>query len=90
MVEVDITHTNLDKPRIYATMGVPELWRYNGKILRIYQRRDEKYVEVENSPTFPNRVEKSKLYEFLEACETDEMEAERNLRAWIGEIMKNE
>ena len=90
VVEVDITHTNLDKPRIYATMGVPELWRYNGEILRIYQRRDDKYVEVENSPTFPGWVEKSKLYEFLKACETDEMEAERNLRAWIGEMINNQ
>ncbi|MCB1190594.1 MAG: Uma2 family endonuclease [Leptospiraceae bacterium] len=87
VVEVDITHTNMDKPRIYSAMGVPELWRYNGEILRIYQLRNGKYIEVENSPTFPIWVKKNKLYEFIEACGIDEMEAERNLRRWLQEMI---
>jgi Uma2 family endonuclease len=27
VVEVDITSTDLDKTRLYAALGVPELWR---------------------------------------------------------------
>ncbi|MBC6423021.1 MAG: Uma2 family endonuclease [Hormoscilla sp. SP12CHS1] len=49
-----MSYSNIDKPRLYAAMGVPELWRYNGEVLRIYQLQDVRYVEVENSPTFPN------------------------------------
>jgi Uma2 family endonuclease len=30
VVEVDITHTDIDKPALYASMGVPEFWRYGG------------------------------------------------------------
>jgi Uma2 family endonuclease len=37
MVEVDITHTGIDKLRLYGAMGVPEFWRYNGESWRIYR-----------------------------------------------------
>jgi Uma2 family endonuclease len=37
LVEVDITHSDIDKLRLYASMGVPEFWRYNGEVWRIYQ-----------------------------------------------------
>jgi len=31
VVEVAITHTDIDKRSLYAAMGVPEFWRYDGK-----------------------------------------------------------
>jgi Uma2 family endonuclease len=31
VVEVDITHTDLNKNTLYASMGVPEFWRFNGR-----------------------------------------------------------
>jgi len=37
VVEVDINHTDVDKNALYAAMGVPELWRFNGQAWRIYQ-----------------------------------------------------
>ena len=89
VVEVDITYTNIDKPRLYAGMKVPELWRYNGEVLRIYQLQDFRYVEVENSPTFPDWVSGTKLYEFMEAAIADEMDAERDLRSWIQQQVRN-
>jgi Uma2 family endonuclease len=36
VVEVDITHTDINKNLLYAQLRVPEFWRYNGKILKIY------------------------------------------------------
>lgn len=36
VVEVDMTHTDIDKNRLYAAMGVPEFWRFDGHNLRIY------------------------------------------------------
>ncbi len=64
VVEVDITHTDIDKLRLYASMGVPEFWRYNGQVWRIYQLQAGQYQERDTSPTFPF-VPKEKLYEFL-------------------------
>jgi len=82
VVEVDITHTDIDKLQLYAAMGVPEFWRYNGQVWHIYQLRGMQYQEVECSPTFPN-VPKTKLYEFLALAQQDEVEAEQQLRTWL-------
>jgi Uma2 family endonuclease len=82
VVEVDITHTDIEKNKFYATIGVPEFWRFNGRIWRIYQLQDGGYVEVESSPTFP-QVPKERLYIFLEQAKDDEIAAIRSLRAWF-------
>jgi Uma2 family endonuclease len=81
VVEVDITHTDIAKNQFYASLGVPEFWRFNGKVWRIYQLQEQVYVEVEISPTFPD-VPKGRLYEFLEQAKEDEIEAVRSLRSW--------
>jgi Uma2 family endonuclease len=88
IIEVDITHTDIDKPRLYASLGVPEFWRYNGKFLRIYQLENNQYLEVEKSPTFPFPV-KEKLRDFLAECYLDEVQGERNFRAWLQEKLRN-
>lgn len=88
VVEVDITHTDIDKPRLYAAIGVPEFWRFNGRVLRIYQLQEQQYVEVEASPTFP-QVPKSRLYEFLEQCHADEVAASKALRSWVQQELQN-
>lgn len=62
VVEVEISHSDLHKLELYAAMGVPDFWRYNGKILRIYQLQAGVYQEVEQSPTFP-QVPKTRLYQ---------------------------
>jgi Uma2 family endonuclease len=82
VVEVDITHTDINKPALYASMGVPEFWRYDGREWRIYQLQGTAYQEVANSPTFPI-VSKEKFYEFLAVAQRDEVEAEVNLREWV-------
>jgi Uma2 family endonuclease len=82
VVEVDITHTDIDKLRLYASLGVPEFWRYNGQIWRIYQLQGPQYQEVEASPTFPG-IPREKLYEFLSLAQQDEVEAEQQLRGWV-------
>lgn len=82
VVEIDITHTDIDKNRLYAAMGVPELWRYNGRDWRIYQLQEGVYIECDRSPTF-TPVEKEHLYRFLERAIEDEIEAEREFREFV-------
>lgn len=81
VVELDITHTDINKLALYARLGVPELWRFNGQIWRIYRLENGVYQEEEFSATFP-LVPKTKLYEFLATAKEDEVKAEKNLRAW--------
>jgi Uma2 family endonuclease len=88
VLEVDITHTDINKPALYASMGVPEFWRYNGQVLQIYVRQGQTYEEVETSPTFAI-ASKIDLYEFLQACQTGEIAATRSLRATIQKRLQD-
>lgn len=81
VVEVDITHTDIAKNQFYASLKVPEFWRFNGKIWRVYVLREGVYTEVEVSPTFP-QVPKERLYEFLAYAKDDEISAVQALREW--------
>ena len=51
-IEIDLTsRTQLDN---YQILGVPELWRYAGRGLKINVLQDGQYVESDLSPTFPD------------------------------------
>jgi Uma2 family endonuclease len=89
VVEVDITHTDIDKNRLYAAMGVPELWRYNGRDWRIFQLQDGEYQECDRSPTF-DWVEKEHLYQFLAQAQQDEIAAERTWRQFVQRYLANQ
>lgn len=89
VVEVDITHTDIDKNRLYAAMGVPELWRYNGRDWRIFQLQDGEYQECDRSPTFA-WVEKGNLYQFLDQAQQDEIAAERTWRQFVQRYLANQ
>ena len=53
-VEVDITSSWLDRLGIYAALGVPEVWRYDGAKLRVLiLGAGGKYRERSKSATFP-------------------------------------
>lgn len=51
-IEIDITsRTALDN---YQLLGVPELWKYDGKRLRVYVLREDEYVQTLISNIFPD------------------------------------
>lgn len=87
VVEIDITHTDIDKLRLYASLGVPEFWRYNGQLWRIYRLQSGEYQEQETSPTFPF-VPKQKLDEFLAQAIQDEVAAEQSFRDWVRQQLQ--
>jgi Uma2 family endonuclease len=79
VLEVDDTHSSLDRMGIYAALGVPEVWRFIPDGLRIYVLEDGEYGEAERSPHFP-RVHIHDLNRFLrQAPGMDES-------AWIREF----
>jgi Uma2 family endonuclease len=88
VVEVDITHTDIQKNKFYANLGVPEFWRFNGKVWQIYQLQSGEYIELVVSPTF-SQVPKERFYQFIKDAEEDEIEAVRSLRRWWIEINPN-
>ncbi|KAI9129189.1 Uma2 family endonuclease [Acaryochloris sp. CCMEE 5410] len=83
VVEIDITHTDIDKNTLYANMGVPEFWRFNGAVLTIFQLDQGQYQEVDVSPTF-DWVPKDVFYHFLkQGKKIGEAQAIRELKKWI-------
>jgi Uma2 family endonuclease len=53
-VEIDVTRRSIPRQPIYAALGVPELWRYDGTHLSIHILSSAGNYEVaDSSPTFP-------------------------------------
>lgn len=84
IVEVDISHSDINKNCLYAAMGVPEFWRYNGIEWRIYQLQGDTYIECDRSPTLPIAT-KEDLYQFLAQAQQDEIKAAKAFRELIKE-----
>ncbi len=54
VVDVDVTNTSLPRLPAFARIGVPEVWRVEGRRLHFYRLgRGGKYREVERSVAFP-------------------------------------
>ncbi|MCA1620126.1 MAG: Uma2 family endonuclease [Acidobacteria bacterium] len=70
VVEIDMSHDSLDKFHIYATLGVPEIWRYDGENTRFYKLTGESYEVIQNSRAFPTLRAKV-ITQYLELSKTD-------------------
>jgi Uma2 family endonuclease len=85
VVEIDLTSSSLDKLQIYASLGIPELWRYEEGVLRIYQLQQGQYVECSDSPTFA-QLPLIEIARFLEESQrVGVMGMTRNFRNWVRE-----
>jgi Uma2 family endonuclease len=88
-VEVDITHSSIDRLALYATLGVPELWYYDGKILTFYYLENGNYQIVDRSVSFPI-LSAVKVVEFLNDCRSLGVSAAvRSFRQWITTQISN-
>lgn len=66
VIEIDITSGSLDKFPIYAQVGVPEIWRYDGHRLTIFHLVDNECQESESSRAFSG-IEAADLTRLLQA-----------------------
>ena len=69
VVEIDTTNESLGKFPIYAALGVPEIWRYDGRAAQFFQLIGASYQEITNSRAFP-ALTASALTEFIEQSKT--------------------
>jgi Uma2 family endonuclease len=53
VVEIDLTNASQHKFSIYAALGVPEIWRYDGSQAYFYHLIGGEYVEASHSRAFP-------------------------------------
>jgi len=89
VVEIDITHHSIEKLPIYLALGVPEVWRYNGKHLQIYQLRQEQYVLCEGSPTFAQLPIQTIIPQLIEhSFKRGNRAVRRAFREWVNSVVK--
>jgi Uma2 family endonuclease len=83
-IEIDILSSCLDRLGIYAALGVPEVWRFDGEQFEVLLHRDEAgYDTAVASRTFPTLriAEVAELLHDLVAL--DDETQERRVRAWV-------
>jgi Uma2 family endonuclease len=91
VVEIDITSRSENSLQVYADLGVPEVWIYNGSRLRINRFENGEYVEGEISLAFPS-LPILEIVRFLEQAETmDYLELVKAFRNWVkSQIQQNQ
>jgi Uma2 family endonuclease len=52
-LEVDVSHSSMNRLRIYARLNVPEVWRLEADALTFYALVGKKYEVRSHSPAFP-------------------------------------
>jgi Uma2 family endonuclease len=83
-VEVEITHSLVSRLSICEALGFPEIWRFNGKVLRAYHRSSqESYLESDYSRHFPF-LKVQEMVAFLQKrTEMDDNSLVRLFRDWV-------
>ncbi len=83
VVEIDITSSSKNRFEVYADMGVPEIWRYDGNSFSINVLQNQQYLSVEQSLAFPN-LPLTEISNFLEQVgEKDYLELVKEFRQWV-------
>lgn len=89
IVEIDITSPSLNKFPIFAAVGIPEVWRYDGAQVTILTLTGDAYVERPESVALP-KVTSAVLTEFLTASKQLKRTAWlRQVRAWAREQLSS-
>lgn len=85
VIEIEHTSASLDKFKIYAGLGVPEIWRIKGHQVQIYLLTSGGYDESPIGRAFPF-VSAQTLSEFLvQGLAEGERKVARDFRVWVRE-----
>jgi Uma2 family endonuclease len=84
-IEVEITHSALDRMSIYAALGIPEVWRFDGEQLTMETLQPNgTYATVAVSPGLP-MIAPEEVVRWARSGEAadDHSEWGRQLREWV-------
>jgi Uma2 family endonuclease len=85
VIEIDITTSSIPKMPIFAHFGVPEVWQYDGRSLRMWKLQGAQYTGIESSLAFPV-LTPGVLEDFLAKSEKweDRPRLFRFIRDWVA------
>jgi Uma2 family endonuclease len=84
LIEIELSRSALDRMGIFAALGCPEVWRFDGETLRVeVLQADRTYQAVERSPTFP-AIPPAGIVPFVQPKEQiDYLSGIRAFRTWV-------
>ncbi len=83
VLEVEYSRSAINKLSLYASMGIPEFWRYDGSVLRVYRLCGKQYSEVQSSPTFAP-VPVKEIPQFIQATRKNGEIATKECFPYLG------
>ena len=84
-IEIDITSSSLPRFGIYASLGVPEIWHFDGQLVTIHGLEGDRYQLSTSSRAFP-LLEVTDLQRFLDLKPSVKENALiRQVREWAAE-----
>ncbi len=86
---IEIDNSSQTSLNSYQALKVPELWRYDGRILKIYVLQDGKYLQSDTSPSFPDFPIIHVIPEYVDRSNTQGRSPTiRAFRAWVKEQLQ--
>ena len=80
---IDITSSSPNRLKVYADLGVAEVWIYNGDSLKVRQLQNGIYATTQTSQFFAS-VPIPEIAGFLQQSETmDYLELVKTFRRWV-------
>jgi Uma2 family endonuclease len=87
-IEIELNRSNLNRLDVYAKLGFPEVWRFDGENLVVCQLKpDGQYVMTDSSLVFPF-LSMSEVGRFVrEDSFEDDTRWSRSFRAWVRDVL---
>ncbi|HEY9668066.1 MAG TPA: Uma2 family endonuclease [Coleofasciculaceae cyanobacterium] len=82
-IDIDITNSAKSRLEVFANMGVPEIWRYDGISLSVYQLKNKQYIPCNQSLAFPTLTIDKIDHFLLRAGVVDYLELVNAFRRWV-------
>ncbi len=90
-IEIDIHSSSLDRLGIYAALGIPEVWRFDGESFEVLVLNcaTDGYDRAAASPTFPALPVADVAALLHEVVALDDETLERRVRAWVRKYARS-
>ena len=85
-IEIELSRPERHRLSVYAAVGIPEVWRFDGERLRIMRiEKSGSYQVAERSVYFPT-IPTAGIVDFISRrTQVDENTLIREFRAWVGQ-----
>jgi Uma2 family endonuclease len=88
---IEIDNSSQTSLNCYEALRVPELWRYDGQVLKIYLLQEGKYIESNTSPNFPEFPIIDIIPQYVDRSKTEGRSPTiRAFRAWVREQLQTQ